>query len=103
MVNFDLSLFGLFFFRFWPVQMRQQKCLTKSVQVVIWITLWLLQTLMLCAFGNDSELKMAVLIYDILLNTVQEIILFIHEDSLLSNIKKDIDVISLLSSQSCII
>ena len=58
---------------------------------------------MLCAFGNDSELKMAVLIYDILLNTVQEIILFIHEDSLLSIIKKDIDVISLLSSQSCII
>ena len=58
---------------------------------------------MLCAFGNDSELKMVVLIYDILLNTVQEIILFIHEDSLLSNIKKDIDVISLLSSQSCII
>ena len=51
---------------------------------------------MLCAFGNDSELKMVVLIYDILLNTVQEIILFIHEDSLLSNIKKDIDVISLL-------
>ena len=83
--------------------MRQQKCLTKSVQVVIWITLWPLQTLMLCAFGNDSELKMVVLIYDILLNTVQEIILFIHEDSLLSNIKKDIDVISLLSSQSCII
>ena len=58
---------------------------------------------MLCAFGNNPELKMAVLIYDILLNTVQEIILFIHEDSLLSNIKKDIDVISLLSSQSCII